>query len=33
MEEIAASLQNTESTNLSAGSEGVMEYTYESELD
>lgn len=33
MEEIAASLQNTESTNISAGSEGVMEYTYESELD
>jgi tetratricopeptide (TPR) repeat protein len=33
MEEIAASLQNTESANLRAGTEGVMEYDYEFELD
>ena len=33
MDEIAASLQNTESANIRAGTEGVMEYDYEFELD
>lgn len=33
MDEIAASLQNTESANVRAGTEGVMEYDYEFELD
>lgn len=33
LEEVSASLQGTESTNVSAGTDGVMGYTYESELD
>ena len=33
LEEVAASLQDTETTNMNAGSEGVIEYEYESELD
>ena len=32
-EEVAASLQDTETTGMNAGSEGVIEYEYESELD
>lgn len=33
LEDIAASLQSADSTNVSAGTDGVMEYEYESELD
>lgn len=33
LEDIAASLQSADSTNMSAGTDGVMEYEYESELD
>lgn len=33
LEEVAASLQDTETTGMNAGSEGVIEYEYESELD
>lgn len=33
LEEVAASLQDTDTTNMNAGSEGVIEYEYESELD
>ncbi len=33
LEEVAASLQETETTGMNAGSEGVIEYEYESELD
>lgn len=33
LEEVAASLQNTDTTSMNAGSEGVIEYEYESELD
>ena len=33
LEEVAASLQDTETTVMNAGSEGVIEYEYESELD
>lgn len=33
LEEVAASLQDAETTNMNAGSEGVIEYEYESELD
>lgn len=33
LEEVAASLQDTNTTNMNAGSEGVIEYEYESELD
>ena len=33
LEEVAASLQDTETTGMNAGSEGVIEYDYESELD
>lgn len=33
LEEVAASLQGNESTNFSAGTEGVLEYEYENELD
>lgn len=33
LEEVASALQENESTNISAGSEGVMSYEYEEELD
>lgn len=33
LEEVAASLQDTETTNMNAGTEGVIDYEYESELD
>ena len=33
LEEVAASLQETETTGMNAGSDGVIEYEYESELD
>lgn len=33
LEEVANSLQNTDSTNMSSGAEELMEYDYESELD
>lgn len=33
LEEVASSLQDASSTNMTAGSEGVMEYEQESELD
>ena len=33
LEDIAASLQSADSTNVSAGTDGVMEYEYEIELD
>lgn len=33
LEDVANSLQQTESTNMSAGAEKVLEYEYESELD
>lgn len=33
LEEVAASLQDASSTNITAGSEGIMEYEQESELD
>lgn len=33
LEEVANSLQNSDSTNLSSGAEDIIEYDYESELD
>ena len=33
LEEVASALQENESTNVSAGSEGVITYEYEEELD
>lgn len=33
LEEVANSLQNTDSTNMSSGAEDLLEYDYESELD
>ncbi len=33
LEEVAASLQDNDSANVSAGTEGVMDYDYEGELD
>lgn len=33
LEDIAASLQSADSTNMSAGTDGVMEYEYDAELD
>jgi len=33
LEEVAASLQETETTSMNAGSEGVIEYEFEAELD
>ena len=33
LEDVAASLQNTETTSVNAGTEGVIDYEYESELD
>ena len=33
LQDIMSSLQNSESTNMSAGVEGTFEYDYESELD
>ena len=33
LEDVAASLQNTETENMSAGAEGTVEYDYETELE
>ena len=33
LEDVAASLQNTDTTSVNAGTEGVIDYEYESELD
>ena len=33
LEEVANSLQQTDSTNMSAGAEDVIDYDYESELE